>query len=286
MTKNRTYASRLVLFVDFLAFKEHIEQTQRDPSHVARMSRALSLLAEVGEREDGFKSKRATQFSDCLVVSYKVTERSAVFWLLDAIATQLVILAERGFLVRGAITVGEMFHSRKQVFGPALVEAYRLESQVADVPRVLVDASVFQVARQSRAPHHTEQEELKYADSFLANDADGNKFLDYVSWNAVVDAVGADDELYPRYLDNLVRLTAAGLNHSIPKVAGKYVWLQRQLKMAIEKFKGLPSDHPYRIQNPENCWYIESLDDLSTLAAKIDSSHLPEWLRNSEGEKQ
>ena len=100
--------------------------------------RLVSAMDRVGKiaDDDGIfhKSQRITQFSDCIVVSYRVDEESAVFWLLTEIAFCVIDLVERGFLLRGALTVGDMLHTAKHVVGPAMVEAYELESKVAKFP--------------------------------------------------------------------------------------------------------------------------------------------------------
>jgi hypothetical protein len=273
------YQERLVFFADFLGFKEHIDLTLIEPDHISRVSKALKMLGEIGELYEGFESKRVSQFSDSLVVSFEITEESAVFWLVDAIATQIVILAEHGFLVRGGVTVGKLFHTGQQVFGPALVAAHKLESENAVVPRVLVDKSVFSAARKAKSKQHSADYEVAAISTFVSKDSDGHNYLDYVSWKAVVEAAGFSDDLHPGYLSRLGKLIEAGLNHSVPTVAGKYVWLQKQLKLAIETVRQLPADHPYREQSPRNCAVVEALDDLERLAATVENSALPKWMQ-------
>lgn len=237
------YKNRLLLFVDFLAFKEHIEKTETDKSHIEKIRWAMSVLADLPMEKEFFKSQRASQFSDCIVVSYSTKEPSAVFWLVNQVALRILHLAENGFLVRGAITVGKLHHDDRFVFGPALVRAYELESRSAIVPRILVDPEVLTAARRS-ATHHPDEEE-EYVRSFLSKDIDGKEYINYVDWNNVVDAIGADANQYPRYLEDLSSLVRAGLRHPDGRVAKKYLWLQRQLKKSVKRYKGLPASHQY-----------------------------------------
>src|SRR5947207_13388238 len=51
---------------------------------------------------------------------------------------QLGLLAT-GIFTRGGIAKGRLHHTDKVVFGPAMLEAYRLESSISRFPRVLVD---------------------------------------------------------------------------------------------------------------------------------------------------
>jgi hypothetical protein len=43
-----------------------------------------------------------------------------------------------GYFVRGAVVRGLLYHDNNMVFGEALTEAYRLESQVAIYPRIML----------------------------------------------------------------------------------------------------------------------------------------------------
>ena len=47
-------------------------------------------------------------------------------------------LARHGYLIRGAITVGDLYIDEDMVFGPALIEAYDAESKLAIFPRVIL----------------------------------------------------------------------------------------------------------------------------------------------------
>jgi len=51
-------------------------------------------------------------------------------------------LLRQGVLTRGGITKGLLYHSSNIAFGPALIEAYRLESEVAVYPRVVLDPTL------------------------------------------------------------------------------------------------------------------------------------------------
>lgn len=54
-------------------------------------------------------------------------------------------LLTHGFVCRGAITVGHIYHRGRFVVGPAFVDAYRLEQSVALYPRVVLDSAALDV---------------------------------------------------------------------------------------------------------------------------------------------
>jgi len=144
-TKSLTlnYEERVILFLDFLGFRELIDDTIENPSRIQEITDAIDHLAEIADETEFYPTQRVTQFSDSMVVSYAVHERSAVFELLNDIAFCLVDLVERGFLLRGAVTCGDLLHTKKHLLGPAMVRAYELESKCARFPRVIIDENVF-----------------------------------------------------------------------------------------------------------------------------------------------
>lgn len=263
-TRTPAYERRLILFIDFLGFKEVVHATERDPAALARLLAALDDIGRLGEA-DVFGSQRVTQFSDSVVMSYRVTEQSGVFWMINAIALTIISLAERGFLLRGAVTIGDLHHTRQHVVGPAMVRAYEMESREARYPRVIVDPAVLSLARRHRQENHSPDEEEEYVRSFIVEDADGLLFIDYVSWNAVVAVTGADDDGYPDYVATLSGLLRTGLTHEDLRVVEKYVWLHPRYLAVLDQFNAMPADHPYRRQSPEHCESIEGLPRLTSL---------------------
>ncbi len=228
----------------------------------------MEHIKHIADESEFYKTQRVTQFSDCMVVSYSVNERSAVFDLINDIGFFVVDLVERGFLLRGAVTVGKLLHTKDHVLGPAMVRAYELESSIAKYPRVIVGPEVFEIAKARPARHHTGEEELGYVRGFLREDEDGQHYVDYISWDAVVATIGADSDDYPRYLNIISELVRNGLNHAIPSVQEKFLWLHRHYMAAIKVFEETPGDHPFRIENPGVCEYILSLPGFKNEAAK------------------
>ncbi|PDZ55088.1 hypothetical protein CON15_23105 [Bacillus cereus] len=57
--------------------------------------------------------------------------------LLVVVHIQLEMM-RKGILMRGGLAVGLLCHNDNIVYGPAMVEAYELESKLAIYPRVVV----------------------------------------------------------------------------------------------------------------------------------------------------
>lgn len=151
------YEERLCLFLDILGFKAKIDDSVRDiaktPKSAERQmtaSRIHDALSAISSAMNSSNfdlnpelksSKQVSQFSDSIVVSYRLDERGVVFDMLYDIYLLQIQMVQRGFLVRGAITVGKLFHDKHIVFGPALVEAAELE-KLAMYPRVILGQDI------------------------------------------------------------------------------------------------------------------------------------------------
>jgi hypothetical protein len=95
----------------------------------------------------------------------------------------------QGILIRGAITIGKLRYvvdanrRTSHLFGPGLVKAHRLESQLAYYPRIIVDDTVISGHRHDprlRSDIHTQREDFAYLKEVVRRDADGVPFIDYL----------------------------------------------------------------------------------------------------------
>jgi hypothetical protein len=83
-----------------------------------------------------------TTFSDNVVVSAPPTADGLAAVVLFCFAFSWRLLVQWGYLCRGAIVKGPLHHRDSMIFGSGLIDAYNIESQVADVPRIIVRRDV------------------------------------------------------------------------------------------------------------------------------------------------
>lgn len=139
------YQNRVCLFLDILGFSEHVKQStdkngDQVTDKVQEIGNLLQLLPIKMKSFGGSNSDRQiTQFSDSIVVSFQLTDKNAFIQLLDDIMQIVVNFILKGYLVRGGITYGKLFHKENIVFGPAMISAYELESKIAIYPRIIFD---------------------------------------------------------------------------------------------------------------------------------------------------
>lgn len=268
-----TYENRLCLFLDILGFKNHVMESAQEKTEptkgfnrrfdVVRIHSALSAIDRAikpsGPSFSGIEksSKQVTQFSDSIVISYKLEERSAVFDMLYDMYFLQIELVQRGILVRGAITMGLLFHDQHIVFGPALVEAVELE-KLAMYPRVILHQEIIDHGKSRNASHHSSKDEEKSIRSMLKQDLDGMYYIDYFhpspedfdeNWDGFYEYMISLREMVRR-LSHLTKDTSIKLKHS---------WMRQKfndvaLMLEQSKYRSLdghyvPEDLADHIQN-------------------------------------
>ena len=229
------YEKRLILFMDFLGFREVVADTKDNEQSLVRLISAMNVLRDVVKDDELLSNSQCiTQFSDSIVMSYRVSEPSGVYDMLYSMALSFMSIIDCGFLLRGAITMGDLYHTERHLVGPAMVKAYDMESNCAKYPRIIIDPSVVSIARENPAHHHEPDQEERYVRDFLKKDQDGWLYFDYTS--RVAEHLVAEEGWYFSYLLQIGSIIERGLGHKDPKVIEKYLWLHRNYIAAIDSF--------------------------------------------------
>jgi hypothetical protein len=174
------YPRRLTTFMDILCWTNDVKNLEAGRAIFTSMEAVQTRIANCkanidsrGSEGRGRHDARMTAFSDCLALSYEDTSGAAARALADAAFLGHVML-RGGFLPRGAITLGRLYHTDAAMFGGAFLDAFALEQNVAIYPRILISDDVMELARQCpefQADHHTRV------------DADGHRYVHVLSMN-------------------------------------------------------------------------------------------------------
>ena len=183
MDKN-VYSKRIVTFIDVLGFKNHIDKSIGNNNYAQHLLSVMKRIANIkDENDNGILSqkelgKEVTVFSDCIVISYPLENEGSLFFiLLDIIHIQLDLYFAK-IVIRGGVTIGDLYHDDNIVFGPAMVEAYRLESKVAKYPRIIIEKDVLIEGIEKTTPsRHDFEMEIEYLDKILIGDDENEKLF-------------------------------------------------------------------------------------------------------------
>jgi hypothetical protein len=233
-----------ILFLDLLGFAHAMQHWSEQ-----RIEEVISLLRVMAEQQSDFDfnvtqqesgyqvTARAalTVFSDHLVASFPRPGRpeglSDDVWKVvsevwdDHVRQQMQRITARlakkalhiGLLVRGGISRGRLYHQGRVVAGEALVDAYRLESEVAKLPRVVISPRL-------------------QGDNRFFVDGDGGRCLDYFTeMMLLADQEHGDARTWAQEQLRIVNgVVDALLRTWKQKEAEKWTYFRDQLAEAIE----------------------------------------------------
>lgn len=182
------YKNALVTYIDILGFSDLIEQSRsvNETSFavnkilriVSKLKRANDFTGRIEEDDKGstivnFSSKN---FSDCIVRSTWINSPSD---LINALYEEFISISSmqcyvtiyEDMMIRGGMAAGEFYLDDKEglLFGPAFIDAYRLERD-AVVPRILLSKDIVNEIKNKGS----------LSEYYVHEDTDGSAFLDYL----------------------------------------------------------------------------------------------------------
>lgn len=136
--------NHIIAYIDFLGMKEKMNEKESAKSlyklkyllfNTESTAKSLSRINDISD----FKIKL---FSDNVVIALRVDEReirNQMCSLLNLIISiQFYSFMQFGFWLRGGVTIGELSIDDSVVWGTGLIEAYNIENQIANYPRVII----------------------------------------------------------------------------------------------------------------------------------------------------
>jgi hypothetical protein len=234
------YEVGLVTYIDILGFGELIRTKS-----AGEISRTIRVVKEAVQPLQ-FKTRFKTQFkeipdddyanfSDLSIISIplrrttKLPPRGRLYsQLIHLVHAQGTLLADEGILIRGGVTVGKLVKSWGQLFGPAIIRAYELESKIAKYPRIVVGKEVFEeLAINSGLWVHDRKTDQKAVRALLRKDDDGELFIDYlrIIWDELEDPA-ADYQAFLTRHEALIAKCLVRYSQA-PDIRMKYEWMDR-----------------------------------------------------------
>lgn len=235
--KKPEFQFRAILFIDLLGFKSAIDKSVDDEELFKKIHSAVNSLYRA--KDENYKGPllgkdfgvEISVFSDSLVISKDLNDSGSFYYLLNIAYFTIIEILSSGFLARGAITIGKLYHNKKVIFGPAINNAYLLESKCAIYPRVIVEKEI--VEKMLLENHLNEiDEERKWYEKLLKEDEDGLQFIDFLSPYHQFD----DFEEYCWLLGKIKELILTGMNSDNNlSVRQKYIWLKNYFNNTLDQ---------------------------------------------------
>jgi len=245
------YEHRIVAFIDILAFASLLKKTRRqrgtgnsfDNEEVIeklfKVFKRIRYLMGVDEPSDDIaESRRVSQFSDSVFISFIPEEEPKEFqYLLGELLYLHVELVRHNILIRGGVAYGPMIHAHEIIFGPALVQAYKLESSAAISPRIILPQSLYKSDSEFNKLIIDRGSTAKLED-LLSLDEDDYYYLDYFDKCQLRNlGIFTNDINYINHLIKLKEVITKGLKSAEPGIYSKYGWMKSKWNRTISKYK-------------------------------------------------
>lgn len=229
------YQKAIVTFIDILGFGDFVKQSDADCINRAldafEKSTSPLILDEEAEKDDHIE---VISFSDSIVRIRKIETKENQKYPKGLLFQELISLVHAqselidfDIIIRGGVSVGDIYMSGGRVFGPGLIQAYELESKYALYPRIIIDPRLIQEHKTGKflkAKWHSVEDELVIFGRLLRQGDDGMWFIDYV---AAFEGELDEHEMYPIFLRRHREVILAGAqNHSqLNSILSKFVWM-------------------------------------------------------------
>ncbi len=183
-TNDFKYSNRALAFLDILGFENIVKESINKPELIQKIASILELSKQIAL--SFYKSKFTIlkvdpnqyshrMFSDTIVISGPYLSHDD-FILLSwwTMFHQYFLWKREKTFIRGGIAYGGMYEDEDIIFGPALIDAYHLESDKGKSawPRVLIDKSLLN--------EMTSEERKRDSLEFIRQDTDNLVHLDYL----------------------------------------------------------------------------------------------------------
>ena len=137
------YRKMVVIFVDLLGTKNN--KRFEDKFLIHRLFHGEAKTNEQRNLDHVIYDRKVYSFSDCAYFFYyykdgieehRKDDMKLIQIAMSNTAISLLRILNAGYLVRGGITFGDAYFDELGFFGPAVEEAYGIESSYADVPMI------------------------------------------------------------------------------------------------------------------------------------------------------
>lgn len=243
------YRDCVVTFIDILGFKNIVGK--RSPKDIQQIIDLVQRHAGSNDKvfaqeydfdiSEGIPWTRTVLFSDSVVrvrpYDEMISDGSLFHEILDLVHAQAE-LAYQGIFIRGGLTVGKLYHRDNVLFGPAMIQAYDLESKFANYPRIVIDplaVAALKTDERLRKEGHTLDDEQNYVSKLLQLGEDGLYYIDYLgAFRVEMD----DYDTYPAFLTQVKQhiIDNAVAAQGSLGVLHKYLWSAQYLNAVAKRF--------------------------------------------------
>jgi hypothetical protein len=228
------FEDRAVAFIDVLGFSQVVDAAGQGGNKHTELEALIDVLESAVPKLDGTVDHTVPRdlipkhlyISDSIILSAPLTSSQIPSYRgLSVLVMRVIqishILLSKGYLLRGGISVGPVWHTDSNIVGPAYQEAYQIETKTL-VPRVELSPNAKNHWIGTEGSSDTMC--LEYMNSFIVN-----VLHDYYIQDSSHGAVERAFENYSRIIESNLRAS-----HPEP-VRYKWWWFKEYLDSEVER---------------------------------------------------
>ena len=201
------YPQRLCAYIDILGFRGYVASLRDSETKVTELKNILETVhhpVHLGVADLLTLEYRTQSISDAVAISIIPTV-PAMIELFGTLEYLSMALLAAGYFIRGAITKGRLYHDDTTVFGDALINAYDLEQNVVQYPRIMITSEVAAIANETDKLSALCRDHMRAAD-------DGPRYLHVL-----------------RGMQHQLEATKGGADNDTTDKFGNYFWVRQQI---------------------------------------------------------
>jgi hypothetical protein len=145
--------------------------------------------------------------------------------------------------IRGSLSYGRIVFDNNFLYGKGLIDAYKIESEIAIYPRIIIDDSFFTGATLVESDRYSYDVSVNQILLSLKNcysiDFDSNKFIDYLGMKKYTE--DNTKETYDKYpFIDLIKDNARNISYNIQtenkRIKQKYQWCRNYHNAICERY--------------------------------------------------
>lgn len=213
----KEYKVCYVAYFDILGFKNLVSASEKDENKFNDIYDLQQYLSSI--HNTGVTEKNVYFLSDSFFAIFPLDKNpiSSVIWDIADIQANII---NRGYLIRGAITIGKVFYDNNNFFGPAINEVVELEKNIKN-PFVILSS------------HFIEDYILHINEMIFVYDElekeidDAMDYLKYDGQYKWISHINDQDLTIDReeIKSKLFELVDEGMKCNDERVKNKYIWI-------------------------------------------------------------
>ena len=244
ISEKSRFELRHVLYCDILGFSKYSKSEFFEADRCFRLFRQLDGLIDdaskpvdadeldeiSGRKPDYIVNPEVIYCSDSIVISTPATNSDAM-WLFEAAARIQNWICAHGFLLRGSITTGNLYHSGNTIFGPAIVNAVAKDKS-GGAPVVVIEKNSLDYFCLASSDEDREIVKIR-KHQLVAEDDNDTPYVDPF-WLTKIHCNQAVIHHSTRMnIDCWRHLIESGLKNKNTNILGKYTWMANRFNKVI-----------------------------------------------------